>query len=450
MTEYQNRTERRSLRRVELRKIRTEYKKSMNSFRSKNFDYNPKKFRKTFFYRQFKQSSKINAAVDSTATCEYKEEGTSLQTNTDMVSYNFECSSQAEDQVRLVSDCSDQATEGDALFEEGVQVSEPLLSDDIKHVVKSAHVADIAEEASSITERCNRYERRSLQRLASVITTEDTSVDTTKNDTSDISTGQINTVADSPVTSAHKEEGPSAQAITDMVVNNYECTSVVEGIDIAVDREGCDAEEVPSSGTDNFIIMADEEATIIVNNVYNTQDAESFKSEWSTLSLISEDMFDGSLDTLGKLQARTHANSEHIESGEEKPDNEDHLNEKEDEDKEEYERSLDIDYSFYEKYLKEVAWMVTPPSSIMSVICKEKTYLLVKAPQNITDVVSSKPVHVRSSIMGRVEEAAVVPAIQEATFSPVLGIKKKRLRALKEKAGTIVPKIKTVWKRLFN
>ncbi|GAA5812025.1 hypothetical protein MFLAVUS_005474 [Mucor flavus] len=416
MTEYQNSTERRSLQRIELRKIRTEYKKSMNTFRSKHFDYNPKKFRKTFFYRQFKQASKINAAVDSTATCEYKEEGTTPQTDTDMVSYNFECSSQAEDQVRLVSDRNNQATEGDALLEEDIQVNKLALSEDIEHVVESAHDANIAEETSCINERHNRYERCSLQRVesrkirtdykrqmkgqASVITTEDT----------------------------------SAQAITtDVVFDNYEYTSVTEDIDIAVNKEGCDAEDVPSSDTDTFIIMADKEATIIVKGVDDTQDVESFKLEWNTLYLISEDVFDGSLDTLGKLQERTYAtNPEYTELGEEKLDNEDHIDEKEDEDKEkEYERSLDIDYSFYEKKLKEVAWMVTPPSSIMSVICEEKTSLLVKAPQSITNVVFNKPVHVQPSIIGRVERAVAVSAIQEATISPVKAVKKKRLRALK-------------------
>lgn len=75
--------------------------------------------------------------------------------------------------------------------------------------------------------------------------------------------------------------------------------------------------------------------------------------------------------------------------------------------------------------------MLTPPSSNMSIIYDENTSSLLTPPQSINGVVLNKPVYVRPSLMGRVKEAAVVSVIQEATFYPVEGIKKKRLRSLK-------------------
>ncbi|GAA5814912.1 hypothetical protein MFLAVUS_008415 [Mucor flavus] len=478
MNQPQTRIERRSFQSAELRKIRTEYKQSMNALRSKYFDYNAKKFRKTLFYCQYKQARKMNASVDSTVTCTYKEECTSPQTSTNMAPYNYECASQTEeDQTRAVSDHTDQA----AVFEEeGVQADKLTLSDDLAHSVTSAHTIDIADEASSMTAFQSRSERRSVRRVelrqirtnykremkgfcchdynakkfkktlfyhrlnqASIRRTEDTSVDckyeeTVETDTSeDISTGQIHAAVVIPATcTRQEEEGPSTQADTDMVFNNDECAPATESIHTAANREECDAENAPSSDSSTSTVMEDKEAAAVCKDVDIRKDAESFKMEWSILSLLSVSLFDGSFDTLGELQARDDlASSENTELGDKKQDTEDDLDDEVGEEEEEDDRPLvsakEIDSSFYEKSLKETSWMLTPPSSMMSVICDEKTSSLLTPPQSINGVVLNKPVYVQPSLMGRVEKAAVVSVIQEATFYPIEGMKKKRLRTLK-------------------
>ncbi|GAA5813179.1 hypothetical protein MFLAVUS_006653 [Mucor flavus] len=108
-------------------------------------------------------------------------------------------------------------------------------------------------------------------------------------------------------------------------------------------------------------------------------------------------MFDGTIDTLGELQVRTGAL----------------INATEEEKKK-------IHPGCSEKSIKEVAWMVTPPSSTMEGICEENISSSVAPPQCITNTVRDK-----------VEETTAVSVFREVTFSPVEG----------EKAGTIVPKI---------
>lgn len=68
MTAYQNRAERRSVRRVELRKMRTQYKQDKKILRSKWFNYNARKIRKTVFYYRLKQAS-VRKAEDFSIEC---------------------------------------------------------------------------------------------------------------------------------------------------------------------------------------------------------------------------------------------------------------------------------------------------------------------------------------------------------------------------------------------
>ncbi|KAI9271117.1 hypothetical protein EDC94DRAFT_682290 [Helicostylum pulchrum] len=106
--------------------------------------------------------------------------------------------------------------------------------------------------------------------------------------------------------------------------------------------------------------------------------------------------------------------------------------------------------SYNEKSTKEVAWMVTSPASIKNVIREETASLLITSPQSLIGLVFNRTLYVKLSIIGRVKESAALTGIQEVTFSPVEEVKKKKLRCLKKKTGTVVPKIKTVWKRLFD
>ncbi|KAI9270939.1 hypothetical protein EDC94DRAFT_655849 [Helicostylum pulchrum] len=109
-----------------------------------------------------------------------------------------------------------------------------------------------------------------------------------------------------------------------------------------------------------------------------------------------------------------------------------------------------INSSYNENSTKEVAWMITSPASIKNVIREETASLLITPPQSLIGLVFNRTLYVKFSIIGRVKESAVLTGIQEVAFSPVEGVKKKRLRCLKRKTGTVVPKIKTVWKKLFD
>ncbi|KAG2229375.1 hypothetical protein INT48_000912 [Thamnidium elegans] len=173
---YQNRAERRSVQRLELRKIRTGFKKYTRSLTegNKHIYYNAKMFRKTAFYCHLKQASagmietpmiedspfsaslsvgsdttesnlsiitadknqmtediicysqntytsdnytdQMNAAVNTSVRYTYQEEITSLQTDTAMTLYSSKYTPfngiNKEDPVRVVSDHTDQAVEG--------------------------------------------------------------------------------------------------------------------------------------------------------------------------------------------------------------------------------------------------------------------------------------------------------------------------------------------------
>ncbi|GAA5799095.1 hypothetical protein HPULCUR_004504 [Helicostylum pulchrum] len=116
MTDYQNRAERRSVQLVELRKIRTENKQEMKASRSKYFNYNTKKFRKTLFYQHLKQASQMNTAVDSPATGTYQEEGHSPLTDTTTALYSYGRTPitevyQEEGKIRVIYDRTNQTVE---------------------------------------------------------------------------------------------------------------------------------------------------------------------------------------------------------------------------------------------------------------------------------------------------------------------------------------------------
>ncbi|KAI9270963.1 hypothetical protein EDC94DRAFT_690867 [Helicostylum pulchrum] len=309
MTDYQNRAERRSVQLVELRKIRTEYKQEMKAFRSKYFNYNTKKFRKTLFYQHLKPASQMNTAVDSPATGTYQEE--------------------EEGNIRVIYDRTNQT-------------------------VENTHATYITEEAFSIQ----------------------------------------------------------------------------------TDKKECGVVEASSSGTDTVTVMADEEVKVIAKDVNSTQDVNSFKLKWNILPFISLHMFDCSDAAVNA------ADRENTKLGKNKKGTEEPLDEKDDDvrkndeavqqQEEDNEMLLlsekKIDSSFCEKSMKEVPWMVTPSASIKDVIRGETA----------------------SFSMGKVKKSSAITAIREVAFSPVEGVKKKRLRSLKKKTGTVVPKIKTVWKRVFN
>ncbi|GAA5799846.1 hypothetical protein HPULCUR_005265 [Helicostylum pulchrum] len=271
MTDYQNRAERRSVQLVELRKIRTEYKQEMKASRSKYFNYNTKKFRKTLFYQHLKPASQMNTAVDSPAT----EEGN----------------------IRIIYDRTNQT-------------------------VENTHATDITEEAFSIQ----------------------------------------------------------------------------------TDKKECDVVEASSSGTDTVTVMADEEVKVIAKDVNSTQDVNSFKLKWNILPFISLHMFD-CFDA-----AVNAADRENTKLGT---------------------LWVHLGYTLGTLFSN---W-----------------YTLGKLFSNWVHLgyaLGTLWVHLGS--MGKVEKSAAITAIREVTFSPVEGIKKKILRSLKKKTGTVVPKIKTVWKRVFN
>lgn len=547
MTEYRNRSERRSLQRVELRKIRTNYKQSMKAFHSKYFDYNPKKFRKTLFYHRLKQASvvitddtsvdcnyqdtaetdtsgkcpsdtsasQINVADDIPVTFTYQKESPSTQTETDMVIYNYECVPvtgiyQGEDLIRVVSNCNDQSIKCTDMYkEECNQANTQVLSDALGHVIKNTLSTDIAEETFSIQTNMHtalgNVEGIIVADVSeaeySSIPSDDTSPLTTKkNITTALYTERSQEVGSHNETSAEDKnclslipmrvsyiskkretqteniaadtlgykdiyivadeeecdvaEAPTSDAGTFTVMSDKEKESevVVKDvyINISADKEECEAAEAHSSGAGTFTVTADKEATIIIKDVDLTQDVESFKLEWNTLSLISEDMFEGSLDTLNELQARTNilvnaADPGNTQLGEDKKHIKERLDGKEDEvrkddevgqEDEDDERFLvpekKMNSSISEKPItKEVAWLLTPPSSIMSIVYEEKTSSSITPPQSVNDVVFNKPLYVQPSIMGRVEEAATVSVIGQMTFSPVEGDKKKRFQTLR-------------------
>lgn len=547
MTEYRNRSERRSLQRVELRKIRTNYKQSMKAFRSKYFDYNPKKFRKTLFHLHLKQASvvitentsvdcnyqdttetdtsgeylsdtsasKINTAEDIPVTLTYQEEGYSTQTDSDMAIYNYECVPitgiyQGKEIIRVVSYCNDQAIRGiDINKEEYNQANTQVLSDALGHIIENTLSTDTAEKTFSIQTNMHTALGNvegiivpdvSEVEYSSIPSNATNSLTTNKNITTALHTECSQEVDPYNETSAEdnnslslismgvsyvskeKETQPESIAADTLgyrdihiVADEEEC-DVAEAlisdtgaftvisdkekesevvvkdvyINISADKEECEAVEARSSESGTFTVIADKEATIIVKDVDLTQDVESFKLEWNTSSLISGDMFEGFLDTLNELQARTNilvnaADPENTQLVEDLKPTEEHLDEKEDDvrkddeagqEDEDDERSLvpekKINSSISEKpIVKEVSWLLTPPSSIMSIVYEEKTSSSVTPPQSVNDVVFNKPLYVQPSIMGKVEEAAAVSAIGEMTFSPVKGNKKKRFRTLR-------------------
>ncbi|GAA5798818.1 hypothetical protein HPULCUR_004224 [Helicostylum pulchrum] len=508
MSEYQNRAEKRSLQRVQLRKIRTEYKQQMKAVCSNCFDYNAKKFHKTLLYYRFKQES-IGIAEDASADCNsqdttetyisgespsdiftsqmntdvdipvifiYQEEDPSPQLDTDMAFDNYEYAPvteiyQEEDHIRTASYPIDQDVKDSAIYEEEcIQANTLVLSYDLDHAVKSTHVTDILEEAFSIqiSKNVTLGDTEKITEgifVAEISEVEDLSIssDATSplaTDT-DITTALTTEFSQKVGSSNHAStEDKNHVSVTSMQVNDVSeeretpkesiaaDTLDSKDVNITADKEECDAEEAPSSDTGAFTVMADKEATVIFKDIDITQDVESFKLEWNILSRISVHMFDCFLDTLGELQTRTDAlvnaiDSENTELGDDKKDTEEHLDGKEDDvhkedevgEKEEDERSFvskkKINSSFSEKPMKEVTWMLTPPSSIMSVVCEEKTSSPVTPPQNITDVVFDKPLYVQPNIIGEVEGAVAVSAILEVTFSPVEEAKKKRLQTLR-------------------
>ncbi|KAI9270991.1 hypothetical protein EDC94DRAFT_299168 [Helicostylum pulchrum] len=133
-----------------------------------------------------------------------------------------------------------------------------------------------------------------------------------------------------------------------------------------------------------------EEAGIVVKEAGITQAVNSFKLRWNLLPVISLHMFDCSLNTPCEIQAFVNvlgnaAGGENTEVGEDKKDTEELLGENEGDvqkydeagqQQEKDERSLvlekKINHSFCEKSIKELAWMVTSPCSIMGVICEDK------------------------------------------------------------------------------
>lgn len=129
MTEYKNRAERRSVQRVELRKIRTEFKQQMKALRINYFDYNAKKSRKTLYYHHLKQTSQKSTAVDITATGTYQEEGLSPQTDTRTGFYTpITEISQEDGHVDVVYNHTDQEVESTAVLkEECIQADKLVL-----------------------------------------------------------------------------------------------------------------------------------------------------------------------------------------------------------------------------------------------------------------------------------------------------------------------------------
>ncbi|GAA5804110.1 hypothetical protein HPULCUR_009596 [Helicostylum pulchrum] len=444
MTEYKNRAERRRFQRVELRKIRTEYKQQMKAFSC--LDYNEKKFNKTVFYRSLEQVSQINAVIDTPATGTNKEEGPSPPADTAMAFYNYECAPE-DNRIRGVYDRTDQAVEGIVYEEEYIQ-------DNMLQVVLG-NIEQVTEEGILVAEM-SKVEDSFIQPDATTRPlTADIEIATARN--IDCSQEVVYSSDDTSVEDKDYAPFTSVQANDVSEAREARKESVIEDtlgskdVNISAGKEECDVKEAPSFETGTFTSMADQEdeAGIVVKEVGITQVVNSFKLRWNLLPVISLYMFDCSLNTPCEIQAFVNvlgnaAGGENTEVGEDKKDTEELLGENEDDvqkddeagqQQEKDERALvlekKINHSFCEKYMKEVAWMVASPCSIMRVICEDKTSLLVTPPQSITGFVFNRTLSVQPSITSRVKESEAVTAFRGVTFSPVEGVKRKRLRNLK-------------------
>ncbi|KAI9260902.1 hypothetical protein EDC94DRAFT_673698 [Helicostylum pulchrum] len=464
MTEYQNRAARRGIKRAELRKIRTEYKRKMKAFRC--LDYNAKKFGKTVFYCNWKQAS-VKAAedasfdcnsqdtttetyisgesssdiftssqTDTTVNCTRQEEGPSPPADTAMAFYNYECAPE-DNRIRGVYDRTDQAVEGIVYEEEYIQDNMLVIPDDFGHA--TGNIEQVTEEGILVAEM-SKVEDSFIQPDATTRPlTADIEIVTARN--IDCSQEVVYSSDDTSVEDKDYAPFTSVQASGVSEAREARKESVIEDtlgskdVNISAGKEECDVKEAPSFEAGTFTIMADQEdeAGIVVKEVGITLVVNSFKLRWNLLPVISLHMFDCSLNTPCEIQAFVNvlgnaAGGENTEVGEDKKDTEELLCENEDDVQKDDEAGQQQEKD--ERAL-EVAWMVASPCSIMRVICEDKTSLLVTPPQSITGFVFNRTLSVQPSITSRVKESEAVTAFREVTFSPVEGVKRKRLRNLK-------------------